>query len=146
MERANSFIGAASKSVSGGEKAIAVVDPFSTGAHVAATIVEKGFKCVRVLSIWDSPVASLIQEGVSAEYCATIQHDDQVPDQNQAINEVLFTLSFVTMVLNFNITLFFTTDCESTSCTATEHHRRDSRCRDRCGASGQSVVKNEGSI
>lgn len=28
---------------------------------MAADVVKRGYKCVRVLSIWDSPVAALVQ-------------------------------------------------------------------------------------
>ncbi len=99
MDRANSFYGASSASkypepkeekvhADIGEGAVAVVDPFSTGMHLAAAIVRSGVKCVRVLSIWDSPVASLVQEGVDCEFCATIQHNDQDPDENASTNAV----------------------------------------------------------
>ena len=31
-----------------------------------------------MLSIWDSPVASLVQQGLSIDFCATIQFNDRV--------------------------------------------------------------------
>ena len=78
LERANSFIGssgAGTRTVAKG--AVAVVDPFSTGAHLAAAVNKAGYHCIRVFSIWDSPVASLVQEGLDVDYCATVQHDDR---------------------------------------------------------------------
>lgn len=38
--------------------------------------------------IRDSPVAHLIQDGISVEFSATLQHDDRKIDQNEAINDV----------------------------------------------------------
>lgn len=87
LSRANSFVG--SRSSQSEEKgAVIIVDPFSTGAHLAAAVCEKGFKCARVFSIWDSPVAALIQEGITAEFCATIQHNDQLENQDEATDMV----------------------------------------------------------
>ena len=40
-----------------------------------------GYKCVRVLAIWDSPVAALIQKGINADFVATVQHNDTLDDQ-----------------------------------------------------------------
>ncbi len=44
----------------------------------------------RVFSIWNSPVAALVQEGINVEFSATIQHNDQIDDQDAATNEVYF--------------------------------------------------------
>lgn len=88
MDRANSFVGQSAPNKENQDSVIAVVDPFSTGAHLAAAVVAAGYKCARVLSAWDSPVASLVQEGVSSEYCATIQDNDRNHNQEAAINEV----------------------------------------------------------
>ena len=97
MEKANSFIGSRSlssprprsNSSSEVQEAIVVVDPFSTGAHLAAAICGSGLLCDRVLSTWDSPVASLVQEGIAAEFFATIQYDDQIPDMDVATDKVV---------------------------------------------------------
>jgi hypothetical protein len=67
---------------------IVIVDPFSTGAHLASEVCKLGYKCARVFSVWDSPVAALVQQGLNIDYCATIQHNDRVPDQDAATNEV----------------------------------------------------------
>lgn len=97
MNRANSFVGARERSNSSvavppsvPEKngAVVVVDPFSTGAHLAAAVVNAGYRCVCLFSIWDSPVAMLVQEGVVCEFSATLQHDDRSADQNAAIDAV----------------------------------------------------------
>jgi biotin carboxylase len=64
---------------------IAVVDPFSTGAHLAREVTLAGIKCARVFSIWDSPVAALIQQGLEVEYAATVQHNDSMADQDEAV-------------------------------------------------------------
>lgn len=70
-----------------------VVDPFSTGAHLASEVTRCGMKCARVFSIWDSPVATLIQQGLEVEYCATVQHNDSVEDQNAAIDATIAQLN-----------------------------------------------------
>ena len=100
LERANSFVGSRSRSatsaevsVDGKPKAIAIVDPFSTGAHLAAESVKRGYKCVRVLSIWDSPVAALVQEGVDVEFDATIQNNDSLKDQQEATDQVNYHIA-----------------------------------------------------
>jgi hypothetical protein len=88
MDRANSFIGSGTLGKQGGntnESAIVIVDPFSTGAHLASEVCKEGYKCVRVFSIWDSPVAVLIQQGLEINYTATIQHNDKLNDEERAI-------------------------------------------------------------
>jgi hypothetical protein len=91
MERANSFIGyrGGGAAAAAGNAAIVVVDPFSTGAHLAAAVSKAGYKCARVFSIWDSPVAALVQEGLVLDYCATIQHNDRIADQDAATNDTV---------------------------------------------------------
>lgn len=91
MDRSNSFVGhaAAADNPKEGNGVIAIVDPFSTGAHLAAEVCKRGYKCARVLSVWDSPIASLVQEGIGhVDFCATVQHNDQLKDQDYAISEV----------------------------------------------------------
>lgn len=101
MDRANSFVGRASRGISVDydslpeqDGAVIIVDPFSTGALLAAEVRKNGIKCARVLSAWDSPVASLVQEGVSVDFCATIQHNDRLKEQELAIEQVNFSISF----------------------------------------------------
>ena len=53
---------------------------------------EAGYKCIRAFSIWDSPVAALVQEGVDVEFYATVQHNDQLADQNLATNQVSYLI------------------------------------------------------
>lgn len=88
LDRANSFVGATTAYTGAFQGAVVIVDPISTGAHLAAAIARSGAKCVQVLSIWDSPVANFLQEGVATEFCATIQHDDNNPDEDAATNDV----------------------------------------------------------
>jgi hypothetical protein len=100
MERANTFVGPAPtyphRGGPGGSgkdrlelnEAIAVVDPFSTGAHLAKQVALAGYKVVRILSIWDSPVAALVEKGLVVEYCATLQFNDLNPNPDAAMAEV----------------------------------------------------------
>ena len=94
MDRANSFVGESSgpRSRSGtnaDNRAVVIVDPFSTGIHLAKEVVNAGYKCARVFSIWDSPVAALVQKGIDVDFCATLQHNDTAATET-AINEVRF--------------------------------------------------------
>jgi hypothetical protein len=92
MERANTFVGPAPvyhrKERKELDEAIAVVDPFSTGAHLAKQVALAGYKVVRILSIWDSPVAALVEKGLVVEYCATLQFNDLNPNPEAAMAEV----------------------------------------------------------
>lgn len=91
MDRANSFIGHRSRSQSEAipvvQGAVVVVDPYSTGAHLAAAVCAAGYKCIKVLSSWDSPVASLVQAGVTMDFAATIQYNDKLEDEEEALEE-----------------------------------------------------------
>ena len=73
--------------------AVVVVDPFSTAAHLAAAVCEAGYKCIRVLSMWDSPVAALVQKGLAVDFIATVQHNDRNPDQEEAVNATIQALN-----------------------------------------------------
>jgi biotin carboxylase len=103
MDKANSFVGRANSFVGGRdngneplkeiEGAVVIVDPFSTGAFLASEVRKRGVKCARVLSAWDSPVASLVAEGVSSiDFCATIQHNDRLSDQDLAVSQTVEAL------------------------------------------------------
>lgn len=43
---------------------------------------------VKVLSIWDSPVAALVEQGLVVEYSATIQFNDMDPSEENSLTEV----------------------------------------------------------
>jgi len=88
LARSNSVIGSRDTNNTK-HQCIVIVDPFSTGAHLAAAVRKAGLLCARVLSTWDSPVAALVQKGLEVEYCATIQHNDQEADINAAINATI---------------------------------------------------------
>lgn len=75
------------------------MDPFSTGAHLAVEVVKRGFKCVRIFSIWDSPLTSLVQQGLEVEFDATVQYQDTLADVDAATNAALDSLR----ALPFNI-------------------------------------------
>lgn len=101
LVRANSFASGRSRTLSSEESkemgAIAIVDPFSTGAHLARAACQAGYKCIRVFSIWDSPVAALVQEGVNVEFSATVQYNDQLEDENAATNAAVDALRALNM-------------------------------------------------
>jgi hypothetical protein len=104
MDRSNSFIGGGNTNENK-ETAVVVVDPFSTGAHVAAEICRLGYKCIKVLSTWDSPVAALVQQGMVINYLVTIQHNSNLLEQDIAIDEVITKKNEIIIKCFFN---FFT--------------------------------------
>jgi hypothetical protein len=115
MERANTFVGPAPvyhrKERKELDEAIAVVDPFSTGAHLAKQVALAGYKVVRILSIWDSPVAALVEKGLVVEYCATLQFNDLNPNPEAAMAEVtdsavrLCLSQFLSLCLSLSISI-----------------------------------------
>ena len=82
FDRSLSFVGRSYPSDKGVKAAIAIVDPFSTGAHLANEVCKAGLICVRVLSVWDSPIAALVQKGLEVSFSATVQHNDQHENQD----------------------------------------------------------------
>lgn len=92
LERANTFIGGPSipEEVELKDEIIIIVDPFSTGAHLAAEVCKQGYRCARVFSVWDSPVATLVQKGLKIDFCATLQFNDRV-EHSIALEEVGLT-------------------------------------------------------
>ena len=92
LDRANSFIGHRSRAQSTAvekKAGVVIVDPFSTGAHLANEVISNGLHCVRVLSCWDSPVAALVQAGINPEFVATVQYNDRLEDEEKAIDDCL---------------------------------------------------------
>ena len=47
LDKSHSFIGSRTALPSTNEGAIVIVDPFSTGAHLAAAVCSSGIKCAR---------------------------------------------------------------------------------------------------
>lgn len=89
MDRSNTFIGAPiPEEITLKDEIIVIVDPFSTGAHLAAEVCKQGYRCARVFSVWDSPVAALVQKGLKIDFCATIQFNDRLPEHEIAVIEV----------------------------------------------------------
>lgn len=89
MERSNTFIGGSSipEDAELKDEIVIIVDPFSTGAHLAAEVCKQGYRCARVFSVWDSPVAALVQKGLKIDFCATLQFNDRI-EHDIAIIEV----------------------------------------------------------
>lgn len=71
---------------------VVIVDPFSTGLHLAAQAAKYGLKVARVFSIWNSPISSLVQQGIEVDFCASIQHNNTHPDANKAVEETIESL------------------------------------------------------
>ena len=88
------------------------MDPFSSGANLAAMVVKWGFRLILVFSERDSPVAKLVsvsirkhgccaliltgtcrfeneQKGTSYHPTLLVQHNSTDPDEDNAISETL---------------------------------------------------------
>jgi len=72
--------------------AVVVVDPFSSGANLAAMVVSMGYRLVLVFAEMDSPVAKLVAKGTTLTPTLMIQHNNTNPDQDEAIAQTLATL------------------------------------------------------
>ena len=69
--------------------AIVVVDPFSTGAHLAALVLKWGYKLILVFSELDGHVANLVAKGNHVNPTLLIQHDSKNTDTEAALQETL---------------------------------------------------------
>ena len=90
LERKISFTSAtpAEAPPSSDSEAVVVVDPFSSGALIAAGLAARGFRVLRVFSEMDSPVANFVQDGVAAAFDATFQFDSTAKDKKEADAEL----------------------------------------------------------
>ena len=80
--------------------AVVIVDPFSSGANLAAMVVGMGYRLVLVFSEMDSPVAKLVAKGTTLTPTLMVQHNNTDPDQDRAIAQTLAALkSFSAPVL-----------------------------------------------
>lgn len=69
--------------------AVVVVDPFSSGANIAAMVLLWGYKLILVFSEKDSPVANLVTKGAKVEPTLLVQHDSANPDKAEALRATL---------------------------------------------------------
>jgi len=69
--------------------AVVVVDPFSSGANLAAMVLLWGYKLILVFSERDSPVAKLVTKGSKVEPTLMVQHDNTHPNQTIAVQQTL---------------------------------------------------------
>jgi len=69
--------------------AVVIVDPFSTGANLAAMAVKWGFKLIIVFSEIDSPVAKLVSADNNLTPTLMIQHDSTSKNQDRAILDTI---------------------------------------------------------
>jgi len=72
--------------------AVVIVDPFSSGANLAAMVVGMGYRLVLVFAELDSPVAKLVAKGTTLTPTLMIQHNNKNPDQDAAIAQTLAAL------------------------------------------------------
>ncbi len=72
--------------------AVVIVDPFSTGANLAAMASDWGYQVILVFSEKDSPVAKLVAEGTTVTPMLLLQHDSRDRDQERALRETLAAL------------------------------------------------------
>jgi len=69
--------------------AVVVVDPFSSGANIAAMVLTWGYRLILVFSEKDSPVAKLVTKGSKVEPTLLVQHDNAHPNKSFALNQTL---------------------------------------------------------
>ncbi|CAE7512903.1 ddaF [Symbiodinium microadriaticum] len=69
--------------------AVVIVDPFSTGANLAAMAASWGYRVILVFSEIDSPVSKLVAEGVAMVPMVLIQHNNRDMDKERALKETL---------------------------------------------------------
>jgi hypothetical protein len=72
--------------------AVVIVDPFSTGANLAAMASSWGYQIILVFSELDSPVAKLVAEGANVQPMLLIQHNSRERDQERALKDTLAAL------------------------------------------------------
>jgi biotin carboxylase len=72
--------------------AVAVVDPYSTGANIAAQILKWGYRLILIFSEVNSPVATLVSKGTKLQPTLIVQHDNRHPDQEIALQQTLQAL------------------------------------------------------
>lgn len=77
--------------------AIVVVDPFSSGANLAAMVVGMGYRLVLVFAEMDSPVAKLVAKGTTLTPTLMIQHNNADADQDSAIARTLAALRSISV-------------------------------------------------
>jgi biotin carboxylase len=61
--------------------AVVIVDPFSSGANMAAQVLKWGYKLILVFSEFDSPVGNLVAKGT-----LLIQHNSSLPEEEAIKN------------------------------------------------------------
>lgn len=72
--------------------AVVVVDPFSTGVNLAATVLKYGYKLIMLFSELDSPVSKLVAKGNNMNPTLMIQHNNRNPNQEEALQATLSEL------------------------------------------------------
>lgn len=55
---------------------VIIVDPFSSGAILAQGAVARGFRVVRVLTEFNSPVVNMVTQGISLNFDATLVYNE----------------------------------------------------------------------
>jgi biotin carboxylase len=72
--------------------AVVVVDPFSSGANLAAMVAKMGYKLIMLFSELDSAITGLVSAGAKVTPQATIQHDNLSANQEAAVEQTLEAL------------------------------------------------------
>lgn len=69
--------------------AVVIVDPFSSGANMAAMAMKWGYRVILVFSVYDNPMGKLMAQDAGAETMLLIQHDNRMHDQKVAMANTL---------------------------------------------------------
>ena len=70
---------------------VVVVDPFSTGANLAARVLEIGYKLILVFSEMHNEVSQLVENSTNSNIQSTtmIQHNSSLANQEEALQQTL---------------------------------------------------------
>jgi hypothetical protein len=72
--------------------AVVVIDPFSSGANLAAMVIRMGYKLILAFSEKNSPVAKLVSKTSAFTTSFIVQHDNLSLDQNASVEETILNI------------------------------------------------------
>jgi biotin carboxylase len=68
---------------------VVVVDPFSTGANLAAAVLKWGYKLIIIFSEMETSQKAVLSKSAHMPSTLLIQHDSRAHDQDRAINDTV---------------------------------------------------------
>ena len=68
---------------------VVVIDPFSTGANLAAMVMRMGYRLIICFSERNSPVANLVASGANIATSYVVYHDSMAENQTLEIEKTI---------------------------------------------------------